>query len=89
MLDPHVYVSLHIALRNDILRARGILPPKDEKSEEEINDLIDEVIAERVAKNNSLDDKTIDELDELEDDVDDRILLEYRYVYLLRISENL
>ncbi|KAI9279939.1 thioredoxin-like protein [Umbelopsis sp. AD052] len=63
---------------NDILRARGILPPKDEKSEEEINDLIDEVIAERVAKNNSLDDKTLDELDELEDDMDDRILLEYR-----------
>jgi hypothetical protein len=68
------------------LRARGILPPKDEKSEEEINDLIDEVIAERVAKNNSLDDKTLDELDELEDDVDDRILLEYRYVDTLRIS---
>jgi hypothetical protein len=61
------------------LRARGILPPKDEKTEEEINDLIDEVIAERIAKENSLDDKTLDELDELEDDEDDRILLEYRY----------
>jgi hypothetical protein len=71
--------KLIYACRNDILRARGILPPKDEKTEEEINDLIDEVIAERIAKENSLDDKTLDELDELEDDEDDRILLEYRY----------
>jgi hypothetical protein len=64
--------------RNDILRARGILPQKDEQTEEEINDLIDEVIADRIAKETSLDNKTMDELDELEDEEDDRILLEYK-----------
>jgi hypothetical protein len=36
------------------------------------------VIAERVAKETSLEDKTLDELDELEDEHDDRIILEYR-----------
>jgi hypothetical protein len=31
-----------------------------------------------VAKETSLEDKTLDELDELEDEHDDRIILEYR-----------
>lgn len=74
----HGCIHLTLNVRNDILRARGILPQKDEKTEEEINSLIDEVIAERVAKETSLEDKTLDELDELEDEHDDRIILEYR-----------
>ncbi|CAM0135023.1 Proteolipid protein 2 [Umbelopsis sp. WA50703] len=72
---------------NDILRARGILPQKDEQTEEEINDLIDEVIADRIAKETSLDNKTMDELDELEDEEDDRILLEYKMKRMKEMQE--
>ncbi|ORY00580.1 phosducin-like 3 [Basidiobolus meristosporus CBS 931.73] len=61
---------------NDILRAKGILPPKNEITEEQILDALDEVIAE--ANSKKLEDKDLDELDELEDEEDERVLLEYR-----------
>lgn len=63
-------------LRNDILRARGILPPKEGPTEEEIFEEMDKNIREKQEKH--LEDKTLDELDELEDEEDDRILEEYR-----------
>ncbi|KAI8329651.1 thioredoxin-like protein [Chlamydoabsidia padenii] len=63
---------------NDILRAKGILPPKDEKSKDEVEDWFTDVIHAQKEKNESLENKTLDELDELEDEQDDRILLEYR-----------
>lgn len=66
--------------RNDILRARGILPPKNEKTAEEIEDMYVEALQARRREEESLDNKTLDELDELEDDLeDDRILMEYRF----------
>ncbi|RUS15744.1 thioredoxin-like protein [Endogone sp. FLAS-F59071] len=63
---------------NDILRARGIIPPKNEITEAQIEQMVDEAIAARISKENSLEDKTLDELDELEDDEDDRVIQEYR-----------
>ncbi|RUS25931.1 thioredoxin-like protein [Jimgerdemannia flammicorona] len=63
---------------NDILRARGIIPPKDEVTEAQIEQMVDEAIAARIAKENSLEEKTLDELDELEDEEDDRVVQEYR-----------
>ncbi|KAF7726029.1 Allantoicase [Apophysomyces ossiformis] len=66
------------AFRNDILRARGILPPKDEKTKDEIDDMYTEALLARRQEMESLDNKNLDELDELEDLEDDRILLEYR-----------
>ncbi|CAG8524553.1 1279_t:CDS:2 [Diversispora eburnea] len=61
---------------NDILRAKGILPPKPGPTEEEIFEELDREIKEKQDKH--LEDKTLDELDELEDEEDERILLEYR-----------
>ncbi|KAF0369755.1 thioredoxin-like protein [Gigaspora margarita] len=61
---------------NDILRARGILPPKEGPTEEDILEAMDQVIMEKQDKH--LEDKTLDELDELEDEEDERVLFEYR-----------
>ncbi|CAG8576902.1 5463_t:CDS:2 [Dentiscutata heterogama] len=61
---------------NDILRARGILPPKEGPTEEDILEAMDQAIMEKQDKH--LEDKTLDELDELEDEEDERVLLEYR-----------
>ncbi|CAG8473817.1 6994_t:CDS:2 [Scutellospora calospora] len=66
---------------NDILRERGVLPPRKEPTED-ILEAMDQAIMER--QDRHLEDKTLDELDELEDEEDDRILLEYR---LKRIAE--
>ena len=63
---------------NDVLRAKGILPPRDEPciTEEQIINIMDEVIEGKLG--DSLEDKTLDELDELEDNEDEEILREYR-----------
>ncbi|CAG8448217.1 2142_t:CDS:2 [Ambispora gerdemannii] len=61
---------------NDILREHGILPKKKGPTEDEIFEAMEEVIAAR--NENRLDAKSLDELDELEDEEDDRVLLEYR-----------
>ncbi|KAI7861671.1 thioredoxin-like protein [Spinellus fusiger] len=63
---------------NDILRAKGILPPRDEQTKDEIEDFYVEVLNAKLRQEEDLDNKTLDELDELEDLEDDRILLEYR-----------
>lgn len=67
---------------NDILRAKGIIPKKEEITEADIVDMIDEAIAKRDAKN--YEQKTVDELDELLDEdneEDERMLMEYRYPF--------
>ncbi|CAB4426379.1 unnamed protein product [Rhizophagus irregularis] len=69
---------------NDILRARGILPPKEGPTEEEIFEEMDKNIREKQEKH--LEDKTLDELDELEDEEDDRILEEYRQKRMAEIK---
>ena len=67
---------------NDVLRAKGILPPKQEKeiSEDDIVNLLEETIQKK-AHGKTLDEMNLDELDENEDDIDEeeeRIFEEYR-----------
>jgi hypothetical protein len=63
---------------NDVLRSKGIIPQKEaEITEEEIIDIVERTIQEKTNKNH-LEDKTIDELDELEDEEEERVLAEYR-----------
>lgn len=65
---------------NDILRSKGILPPKEKEiTEDEIVNMVEQTIKEKQSKGEkSLDDCTLDELDELEDEEDERVILEYR-----------
>lgn len=66
---------------NDVLRAKGILPPKEQEvTEEQIAELLEETIQKKTGEK-TLEDMTLDELDALEDDEDERILLEYRYAH--------
>lgn len=63
---------------NDILRSKGILPPK-EITEDEVVSIVEETIKEKQdAQGRDMNKLNLDELDELEDDEDERILLEYR-----------
>jgi len=74
---------------NDILRAKGVIPQKEpEITEADIVDMIDDALAEREAK--ALQQKTVDELDELleeGDEEEERVLLEYRFVFIDFLSE--
>ena len=65
---------------NDVLRAHGILPPKPkevEVTEEEIATLLDQAVQQRM-HGKAPEDRTLDELDELEDDLDERVFEEFR-----------
>jgi len=64
---------------NDILRKKGILPPKEpEVTEEAITEMIEKTIAEKQSVEARLGDLSVEQLDELEDDEDELILLEFR-----------
>ncbi|CAD7005092.1 viral IAP-associated factor homolog [Ceratitis capitata] len=69
---------------NDVLRAKGILPPKQKEAEiteEQIQAMVDDAINKRTDLNDGskqIDDMTLDELDELEDSEDEEVLQEYR-----------
>lgn len=69
---------------NDVLRAKGILPPKQkeaEVTEEQIVSLLENVIEKRTGndeKPKNIEDMNLDELDELEDSEDESVLEEYR-----------
>ncbi|XP_077990304.1 phosducin-like protein 3 [Glandiceps talaboti] len=67
---------------NDILRSKGIIPPKEEKevTEDDVVDIIEETIKSKTGTSavKSYDDMTIDELAEFEDDEDERVLEQYR-----------
>ena len=67
---------------NDILRHHGILPPKKEAeiTEDQLGEMIEETVREKQAGvgKKRLDDMGLDELDELEDEEDERVMLEYR-----------
>ncbi|XP_050429368.1 viral IAP-associated factor homolog [Adelges cooleyi] len=72
---------------NDILRAKGILPPKKEKeiTEDDVINLVEQTVREKQnGVKKDMGDMSLDELDELEDDEDERVLEEYRR---RRISE--
>jgi len=64
--------------RNDILRKHGIIPEKPPSP----TPVIEEALAEarRLAHENRLEGKDLDELAELEDEEDEDFLNEYRFV---------
>ncbi|XP_023233902.1 phosducin-like protein 3 isoform X1 [Centruroides sculpturatus] len=76
---------------NDILREKGILPKKQEKEikEEDIINIIENTVEEKLQETTQLEDLTLDELDELEDEEDERILLEYRKKRIAEMQEAL
>lgn len=61
---------------NDILRSKGIIPPKAEDPTPQIEAAL--VEARRLAHEHRLEGKDLDELDALEDDEDDAFLATYR-----------
>ena len=65
---------------NDALRRHGILPPKQELevTEEDIASLVDQAIQERM-HGKAAEDRTLDELDEIEDELDERVFEEFRW----------
>ena len=71
--------------RNDILRERGIIPPKPPSPTPIIQEALRE--AQQRAHDERLESKDLDELDELEDEEDETFLDKYRCVLLANISE--
>lgn len=64
---------------NDQLRKRGIIPQKEpEITEEDIIDIVEKTIQDKQNREKYLEDKTLDELDELEDEEEERILMMMR-----------
>ena len=63
--------------RNDILRKHGVIPEKPPSPTPFIEEAISE--ARRLAHENRLEGKDLDELDELEDEEDEVFLEQYRY----------
>jgi len=64
---------------NDVLRAKGILPPKEKKdiTEDDIVNMLEETIQKKSGVK-AMEDMDLDELDELEDEEEERILLQMR-----------
>jgi Phosducin len=73
------------AARNDILRKQGVIPEKPPSP----TPMIEEAILEgrRLAHENRLEGKDLDELDELEDDEDEEFLEQYRKKRMAELSE--
>lgn len=63
--------------RNDILRKHGIIPEKPPSPTPMIEEALEE--ARRLAHENRLEGKDLDELAELEDEEDEEFLEQYRY----------
>ena len=68
---------------NDALRRHGILPEKKEleMTQDQIENVVDNVIKQKT-EGRPLDNLSLDELDEKEDDEDDVILQQLRYFIL-------
>lgn len=75
----------HAYTRNDILRDKGILPPKPPSP----TDILDEALAEAKVRayENRLEGKDLDELAELEDEEDEAFLEAYRVKRVREIRE--
>ncbi|XP_060553545.1 phosducin-like protein 3 [Ruditapes philippinarum] len=76
---------------NDVLRAKGILPPKEEKelTEDDIVAMVENTI-ENKAKGKDMSDMGLDELNDIEDDIDEeeeRIFEEYRRQRMAEMRE--
>ena len=68
---------------NDVLRAKGIIPPKEtEITEDQIADMIDQAVQKHVnGDQKEMDEMNLDELDDIEDDItedDEKAFEEYR-----------
>lgn len=66
---------------NDALRRYGILPQKEsEVTEDQLINMVEETVQKRTGMNvvKAYEDMTLDELEELEDEEDERVLLQYR-----------
>lgn len=74
-----------INIRNDILRKQGVIPEKPPSP----TPMIEEAILEgrRLAHENRLEGKDLDELDELEDDEDEEFLEQYRKKRMAELNE--
>ena len=60
------------------MRQKGIIAPKEKEiTEEQIIDIVERTVQEKLNKDH-LADKSLDELDEFEDEEDERVLAEYR-----------
>ncbi|XP_064651932.1 phosducin-like protein 3 [Lineus longissimus] len=72
---------------NDILRAKGIIPPKElDITEDEIQGMIDSAIKQKT-EGKQMDDMDLDELDEIEDDIDEDELRIMEEIKRKRIAE--
>lgn len=76
---------------NDVLRQKGILPPKKEAektfTEDEIVNIVESTVQEKLGgAEKAMEDMTLEELEELEDEEDERVLLEYRQKRLAEIQ---
>ncbi|XP_022106908.1 phosducin-like protein 3 isoform X2 [Acanthaster planci] len=73
---------------NDILRAKGILPPKEEAevTEDDIVGLMEQTLQEKT-QGKAMEDMSLEELDELEDDEDEQVLLKYRQQRIAEIKK--
>ena len=66
---------------NDALRRHGILPQKEgEVTEDQLINMVEETVQKKTGMNvvKAYEDMTLDELEELEDKEDERVLLQYR-----------
>ncbi|EFA00689.1 viral IAP-associated factor homolog [Tribolium castaneum] len=65
---------------NDVLRSKGIIPPKKETeiTEDQIVSMLEETIEQKTSTGKDFSKLDLDELDELEDSEDEAVLLEYR-----------
>ena len=66
---------------NDALRRHGILPQKErEVTEDQLINMVEETVQKKTGMNvvKAYEDMTLDELEELEDEEDERVLLQYR-----------
>ena len=69
---------LLIQVRNDILRKHGVIPEKPPSPTPMIQEALRE--AQEEAHENRLEDRDLDELNDLEDDEDEAFLNRYRYL---------
>ena len=65
--------------RNDILRKHGIIPERPPSPTPIIQEALEEAV--KRAHENRLEDKDLDELNELEDEEDEAFLEKYRWVF--------
>lgn len=72
--------------RNDILRKHGVIPEKPPSPTPLIQEALTE--ARKQAHENRLEDKDLDELNDLEDEEDEAFLDKYRWVFISAIAGN-